>query len=53
MGMSWVSWKGRQALGEQEAVVPAAVGGPGSVCQETGCGDSSCLCLRRQAVGLV
>ena len=42
----------RQALGEQEAVVPAAVGGPGSVCQETGCGDSSCLCLRRQAVGL-
>ncbi|XP_059734452.1 collagen alpha-2(I) chain [Bos taurus] len=42
----------RQALGEQEAVVPATVGGPGSVCQETGCGDSSCLCLRRQAVGL-
>ncbi|KAM9746898.1 uncharacterized protein ACBT57_010681 [Dama dama] len=42
----------RQALGEQEAVVPAAVGSRGSVCQETGCGDASCLCLRRQAVGL-
>ncbi|XP_065754122.1 collagen, type I, alpha 1b [Phocoena phocoena] len=45
-------WERRWALGGQEALVPAALGGPGSVDQEAGCGDASCPCMRRQAAGL-
>ncbi|XP_044768437.1 collagen alpha-1(I) chain-like, partial [Neomonachus schauinslandi] len=44
-------WEGRPAMGEQEALVPTALGVPGPADREAGCGDGSCACRRRQAVG--
>ncbi|XP_049643024.1 collagen alpha-1(III) chain [Suncus etruscus] len=46
------SWEQRQALEEQEVLVPPTLGASGPVDQETGCRDASCLCRRSQAVGL-
>ncbi|XP_054545612.1 collagen alpha-2(I) chain [Talpa occidentalis] len=45
-------WERRQAAAEQMALVPPALGISGPVDPETGCGDASCLCGRKQAVGL-
>ncbi|XP_064127692.1 collagen alpha-2(I) chain [Loxodonta africana] len=46
-------WEGRQVIGEQETVVSTALGmsGPANQETETGSGDVSCLCRRRQTVG--
>ncbi|XP_047615319.1 collagen alpha-2(IV) chain [Phacochoerus africanus] len=44
-------WERSQVMGEQAALVPEALGRPGSVDQEPGCGDASCLSRRRQAEG--
>ncbi|XP_045442606.1 collagen alpha-1(I) chain [Pipistrellus kuhlii] len=44
-------WERRQPAGEQEALVPTALGVPGCVDQEAGYRDALCLC-RRQAAGL-
>uniref|UniRef100_A0A8C5XTE8 Uncharacterized protein n=1 Tax=Microcebus murinus TaxID=30608 RepID=A0A8C5XTE8_MICMU len=45
-------WERRQAMGEQGALVPPALGVPGPGAQEAGYRGVSCLCGRRQAVGL-
>nr|XP_058139717.1 collagen alpha-1(XXIV) chain [Dasypus novemcinctus] len=44
-------WERRQAVGEQDALVPTALGLSGPVDQETGYGDISHLCGRRQTLG--
>lgn len=51
-GNALSSWEQRQALEEQEVLVPPTLGASGPVDQETGCRDASCLCRRSQAVGL-
>ncbi|XP_075417264.1 uncharacterized protein LOC142459511 [Tenrec ecaudatus] len=45
-------WERGQAEGEPEAWGPAALGVPGPVGHETGCGEVSCPCRWRQAMGL-
>ncbi|XP_062965339.1 collagen, type I, alpha 1b [Cynocephalus volans] len=45
-------WERRQPMEEQEALVPTPLGVAGPVDQEAGYGDASCLCGRRQAVGI-
>ncbi|XP_019061151.1 collagen alpha-1(II) chain-like [Fukomys damarensis] len=45
-------WERRQAMGEQESLVPGALGAAGPMDEEAGYGVVSCLCERRRALGV-
>nr|KAF6416280.1 hypothetical protein HJG59_009531 [Molossus molossus] len=45
-------WERKQAMGKQEALVPIALGVPGSVNQEASHRNVSCPCRRRQVLDL-